>query len=99
MRIPLLATIKPVFTKTSKTPKYSDTGKIAVIIIKFEQCVQMSLKDADRMANRVDTDQIAPSLIWVWTVCLDLSVRKLRNITEHPNRLCLVIGNIHCHLT
>ena len=49
----------------------------------------MSPKEADRMANSVDPDQTAPwsdcspwsSLIWVYTVCPDLSVRKLRNIT------------------
>ena len=36
------------------------------------------------MANSVDPDQAAPqrsSLIWVYTVCLDVSVKKLRNIT------------------
>ena len=30
------------------------------------------------MANSVDTDQ---SMIWVYTVCSDLSVQKFRNIT------------------
>ena len=37
----------------------------------------MSPEDADGMANIVDTDQTAPSqtsLIWVYTVCPDLSV-------------------------
>ena len=41
----------------------------------------MRPKGADGMANSVDPDQTAPSLIWVYTVCPDLSVRKLRNIT------------------
>ena len=46
-----------------KIPKYPDTGKIAVIILQFEQCVYhrvMSQKDADGMANSVDPDQTAP---------------------------------------
>ena len=42
----------------------------------------MSPNDAYRMANSVDQDQTAP-LIWVYTVCPDLSVRKLRNDTVH----------------
>ena len=48
----------------------------------------MCPKSADRMANSADPDQTAPlhcssssSLIWVYTVCSDLSVRKFRNIT------------------
>ena len=46
----------------------------------------MHPKDAEGIVNSVDPDQTAPlgnrsSLIWVWTICLDLSVRKLRNIT------------------
>ena len=35
-------------------------------------------KDADRIANSEDPDQTKSSLIWVYTVCPDLSVRKLR---------------------
>ena len=37
-------------------------------------------KDADGMANSVDPDQTAPrsSLIWICTVCSDLSVSILR---------------------
>ena len=39
-------------------------------------------KDADRITNRVDTDQTAPSsLIWVCTVCSDLSVPIFQIIT------------------
>ena len=41
----------------------------------------MSPNDADGMANSVDPDQTAPSLIWVCTVCPGISVRKLRIIT------------------
>ena len=40
----------------------------------------MHPKDAAGTANSVDPDQRS-SLIWVCTVCPDLSVRKLRNIT------------------
>ena len=39
----------------------------------------MSPKDADGIANSVVPDQ--SSLIWVCTVCPDLSVRRLRIIT------------------
>ena len=43
----------------------------------------MHPKDAEGTANSVDPDQTVPksSLIWVCTVCPDLSLRKLRNIT------------------
>ena len=40
----------------------------------------MHPKDAQEIANCVDPDQTAPSLIWVCTVCPDLTVRKLRKI-------------------
>ena len=36
----------------------------------------MHPKDAAGIENSVDPDQSAPSLIWVCTVCPDLSVRK-----------------------
>ena len=39
----------------------------------------MSPKDTDGMANSVDPDQTA---LWVCTVCPDLPVRKLRNISR-----------------
>ena len=63
---------------------------ITVIVIKVEQygftqpeCIQ---KDGDGITNNVDPDQTAPyirsSLIWVCTVCSDLSVPILRNFTE-----------------
>ena len=41
----------------------------------------MHPKDAEGIANSVDPDQTRSSLIWVCTVCPDLSVRKLRKIT------------------
>ena len=45
----------------------------------------MCPKDSDGMANGVDPDQTAPSnLIRVYTVCPDLSFRKLRIITVAP---------------
>ena len=47
----------------------------------------MCPKCADGMANSVDTDQTAPrrSLIWVYTVCPDLSVGKHRIIGGFHN--------------
>ena len=38
----------------------------------------MHPKDREGIANSVDPDQ---SLIWIYTVCQDMSVRKLRIIT------------------
>ena len=70
-----------------KNPKISDTQNICCNHPKswarwrFRRV--MHPKDAEGIANSVDPDQTAPrsSLIWVCTVCPDLSVRKLRNIT------------------
>ena len=63
------------------------TEKFVVITLKLEKLALvyhtvMHPKDADRMANSVDTDQIAPSgamslIWWVYTVCQDISVQKL----------------------
>ena len=70
-----------------KNTKSSDIRKIAVIILKLEQYHfyyrVMGRKDADGIANSVDPDQTAPrsSLSWVYTVCPNLPVRKLRIIT------------------
>ena len=51
------------------------------LIQRSEKCdCTIGPKDADRMANRVDPDQIAPNLIWVYTVFPGLFVRKLRII-------------------
>ena len=65
-----------------KFPKYSDTQKICcnhskILTIWLYHRV-MSPNDAEGMANSVDP--IRSSLIWVCTVCPDLSVRKLRII-------------------
>ena len=51
-------------------------------IVGFYSAILRS-KDADRITNRVDTDQTAlrSSLIWVCTVCLDLSVPIFQIIT------------------
>ena len=69
--------------------KNSHTPKIAVIILKVEQCGfyyrSMHSKNADRMANSVDLDQNAP--IWDYTVCLDLSVQKIRIVTVNDTLL------------
>ena len=47
----------------------------------FYQTV-MCAKDADGLANSVDLDQTAPSnLIWIYTVCPDLSVKIFSIIT------------------
>ena len=62
---------------TIKILKIQTPEKNAVIILKFEHCFTT---DAERMANSVDPDQTAP-LICAYTVCPDLSVRKLKIIT------------------
>ena len=74
-----------------KNPKNLDTRKICCNYPKswtvwFHDRVICS-KDADGMANSVDPDQTAP-LVWVYTVCLDLPVHKLRIIT-----VCM---ELHC---
>ena len=58
-----------------KSPKYSDTQNIAVIILKFEQCGSTTKlgvqKNADRMANSVDPDQTAPlGAVWSGTTLI-----------------------------
>ena len=53
------------------------------VIVGFYSAILRS-KDADRIANRVDTDHICSlrsSLIWVCTVCSDLSVPIFQIIT------------------
>ena len=65
-----------------KNPKKSDTPKIYChnpniwLLWIFHR--EMRPNDADGIANSVDPGQTA--LIWVYTVCSDLSVRKFRNI-------------------
>ena len=70
--------------KYTKFPKYSDTPKIcrnhSKILTMWLYHKVMSPNDADGMANSVDPDQTARSLIWVCTVCPGISVRKLRII-------------------
>ena len=74
---------------TVKKLKIWTPEKFAVIIQKVEQFGFMTVmhqKDADGMANSVDPDQTAPrsSLSWVYTVCLDQPVGKLRIIRVLP---------------
>ena len=57
----------------------------------------MRQKDANEMANSEDQDQTDSSsfrsrLVWVYTACPDLSVRKLRVITiDHEERFARAI--------
>ena len=68
-----------------KNHKISDTRKFAVITLKVEQDGNVSKR------CRGNCKQCRPwsdcscrsSLIWVCTVCQDMSVRKLRKITVH----------------
>ena len=57
---------------------YCNYPKILLIWIFYRV---MRPKDADGMSNSVDPDQPALSLIWVYTACSDMSLRKFRNIT------------------
>ena len=50
--------VRCVLAFYQKIPKYSDTCKIDVIILKFVR--EISPKDADGMANSVDPDQTVP---------------------------------------
>ena len=55
------STDKRMIECTRKIPKYSDTRKLAVINLNFEQCDKSNeFNDADGIANSVDPDQIAP---------------------------------------
>ena len=72
-----------------KVPKFLDTRNLCCNLPKI-QTKRSNLrvfcqKDANVIANSEDPDQTAPlgasSLIWVCTVCPDISVRKLRFIT------------------
>ena len=68
---------------TIKLLKIWTPEKIAVITLKFEQSiftVEKYIKSADRMANSVDSEQTRSSLIWVYTICSDLSVQKFRTL-------------------
>ena len=75
--------------KYRKIPKNSNTGKFAVIVLKFEQsgftvqyCVKRCWRNGKQCRPWSDCSSRS-CLIWVYTVCSDLSVRKLRNITVH----------------
>ena len=64
---------------TVKILKIRTPEKFAVITLRFKQCGStrvMYPKDADGMANSVDTDQVQSNL--VYNVCPGLSVQKLR---------------------
>ena len=72
------------------TVKFLNIGTpeiFAVIYLKLKQRGQtvrvFCQNGANGIANSEDTDQTAPrsSLIWVCTICPDLSVRKLKVIT------------------
>ena len=65
-----------------KNPQNSDTGKICCYHSKiWKRWLYhwvMHPKDADGNVSSVDPDQ---SLVWIYTVCPDLSVWKLRTVT------------------
>ena len=67
---------------TAKLLNIRTPEKYTVIILKLTFLIfhrEMRPKDTDGMANSVNPSR--SSLIWVYTVCSDLSVRKFRNIT------------------
>ena len=72
-----------------KIPKFWDAKIFAIIYLKFKQKKpnfrELRQNDANGIANSEDPDQTAPrsSLIWVCTVCPDLSVRKLTVCTAY----------------
>ena len=86
MKNNILPPVNPNFTVTKdvlityrKDPKFSDARKLHCNLPKI-QTKRPNLKvfcqnDANGIANSED-----PDLIWVCTVCPDLSVQKIRNI-------------------
>ena len=68
-----------------KVPKFSDGQKLCCYLSKIQikrpNLKVFHQKDVNRIANSEDPDQSRSSLIWVCTVCPDLSVRKVRIIT------------------
>ena len=80
--------------------KYSDTQKIccnhSIIWTMWLYHRVMSTNDADGMANSVDPYQTRSSLIWVCTICPDISVRKLRIITVKDIFRLFLHKNICC---
>ena len=101
-------TVYRKFPKYSDTPKNCCNHPKSWTRWRFLRV--MHPKDAEGIANSVDPDQTAPlgavwsgsgsdcssrsSLIWVCTVCRDLSVRKLRKITVDPDTLPEYLGSI-----
>ena len=82
-----------------KNPKISDTLKFAVITLNFEQdgfTKELCSQKMQRELQTVQT-QIRLLLIWVYTVCLDLSVRKLGIITVIV-LLCFLPNTIFIHI-
>ena len=80
-----------------KILKFSDAKKrccnLPKIQTKRPNLKEFCQKHANGIANSEDPDPTAPlpgsSLIWVCTVCPDLSVRKFRIITVH----CVILQN------
>ena len=79
------------------TTRLGRLSHITVINLKMELFVYNAVtcpKDLAGMANSVDPDQTAPrsSLIWVCTVCSDVSVLILRTVTvvHVPNNFSLL---------
>ena len=73
-----------------KNPKISDIRKCAVIILKVEQngfsivyCIQRCRGNCKQCRPWSDCSSRS-SLIWVCTVCPDLSVRKLKKHYDRP---------------
>ena len=71
--------------KNRKVSKFSNARKLCCNLSQI-QTKRPDLRifcenDANGIAKSEDPDQTASSLIWVCTVCPDLSVRKLRVIT------------------
>ena len=82
-------------SNTNIIPKYSDSRKIAVIILKFEKCGRP--KDADGIANSVDPDQtvwsgfalFAKTCLSVhWILFKDLINQHIKIANEENSRLC-----------
>ena len=86
VRIHIVDFLKPGLKYYCKVPKFSYTKivrcKLPKIQTKRPNLSLLCQNGAKGIANNEDPDQTAPrnSLIWVCTVCPDLSVRKLRVI-------------------
>ena len=75
-----------------KIPKTSDTRKMAVIILKlkrgFHTEVSKTCRGNGKQCRAWSDCSSRSSLIWVHTVCSDLSVQKFRNITVSTFTVC-----------